>query len=319
MGILNLNEDSFFAASRTKANEVAARAARLFEEGADVIDLGACSTRPGSTQPDVEEEWKRLEPALRELLEVEGYSLPGVCAPPHRGRGRGPQIFGYFRRELASGENVQKAVGGAGVKRSETEPPGREYPSISIDTFRAEIVRRTFDTIGPFLVNDISAGHLDPEMLETVGQLGLPYVAMHMRGTPENMQLLTDYTDIVKDIEAYFREFAQKAEEAGIREWILDPGFGFAKTIEQNYELMRRMNELKEAFPQEILVGVSRKSMAYKVLGITPQEAMPATQVLNFAALERGATWLRVHDVAPAVQTAQLYSTMYTSSPGAAK
>ena len=273
MGILNLNEDSFFAASRTNASEVAARAARLFEEGADVVDLGACSTRPGSTQPDVEEEWKRLEPTLRELLEVEGYSLPGVCAPP----------------------------------------------AISIDTFRAEIVRRTYDTIGPFLVNDISAGHLDPEMLETVGRLGLPYVAMHMRGTPENMQQLTDYTDIVKDIEAYFRDFAQKAEEAGIKEWILDPGFGFAKTIEQNYELMRRMNELKEAFPQEILVGVSRKSMAYKVLGITPEEAMPATQVLNFAALERGATWLRVHDVAPAVQTAQLYSTMYTSSPGAAK
>ena len=285
MGILNLNEDSFFAASRTKANEVAARAARLFEEGADVIDLGACSTRPGSQQPDVEEEWKRLQPALR--------ALPCTKTP--------------------------QAVGGAGVKRSVTESPGREYPSISIDTFRAEIVRRTYDTIGPFLVNDISAGHLDPEMLETVGRLGLPYVAMHMRGTPENMQQLTDYTDIVKDIEAYFREFAQMAEEAGIKEWILDPGFGFAKTIEQNYELMRRMNELKEAFPQEILVGVSRKSMAYKVLGITPQEAMPATQVLNFAALERGATWLRVHDVAPAVQTAQLYSTMYTSSPGAAK
>jgi dihydropteroate synthase len=260
MGILNLNEDSFFAASRTKANEVAARAARLFEEGADVIDLGACSTRPGSTQPDVEEEWKRLLPALTQV--------------------NGP---------------------------------------VSVDTFRAEIVRRTYDTIGPFLVNDISAGHMDPEMLETVGRLGLPYVAMHMRGTPENMQQLTDYTDIVNDIEAYFREFAQKAEEAGIKEWILDPGFGFAKTIEQNYELMRRMNELKEAFPQEILVGVSRKSMAYKVLGITPEEAMPATQVLNFAALERGATWLRVHDVAPAVQTAQLYSTMYTSSPGAAK
>ena len=260
MGILNLNEDSFFAASRTKANEVAARAARLFEAGADVIDLGACSTRPGSTQPDVEEEWKRLQPALTQV--------------------NGP---------------------------------------VSVDTFRAEIVRRTYDTIGPFLVNDISAGHLDSEMLETVGQLGLPYVAMHMRGTPENMQQLTDYTDIVKDIEAYFREFAQKAQEAGIKEWILDPGFGFAKTLEQNYELMRRMNELKEAFTQEILVGVSRKSMAYKVLGITPEEAMPATQVLNFAALERGATWLRVHDVAPAVQTAQLYSTMYTSSPGAAK
>ena len=287
MGILNLNEDSFFAASRTKANEVAARAARLFEEGADVIDLGACSTRPGSTHPDVEEEWKRLQPALR--------ALPGTKTPQ--------SVHGTLNNDTPCTKTPQSVHG----------------PRISIDTFRAEIVRRTYDTIGPFLVNDISAGHLDSEMLETVGRLGLPYVAMHMRGTPENMQQLTDYTDIVKDIEAYFRDFAQKAEEAGIKEWILDPGFGFAKTIEQNYELMRRMNELKEAFPQEILVGVSRKSMAYKVLGITPEEAMPATQVLNFAALERGATWLRVHDVAPAVQTAQLYSTMYTSSPGAAK
>ncbi|MBE6221940.1 MAG: dihydropteroate synthase [Bacteroidales bacterium] len=287
MGILNLNEDSFFSASRTKANEVTARAARLFEEGADVIDLGACSTRPGSTQPDVEEEWKRLQPALR--------ALPCTKTPQ--------SVHGTLNNDTPCTKTPQSVHG----------------PRISIDTFRAEIVRRTYDTIGPFLVNDISAGHLDPEMLETVGRLGLPYVAMHMRGTPENMQQLTDYPDIVKDIEAYFREFAQMAEEAGIKEWILDPGFGFAKTIEQNYELMRRMNELKEAFPQEILVGVSRKSMIYKVLGITPEEAMPATQVLNFAALERGATWLRVHDVAPAVQTAQLYSTMYTSSPGAAK
>ena len=239
-------------------------------------------------------------------MEIEGYSLPGVCAPPHRGRGRGPQIFGYFRRELASGENVQKAVGGAGVKRSVTESPGREYPSISIDTFRAEIVRRTYDTIGPFLVNDISAGEMDPEMLSTVGRLGLPYVAMHMRGTPETMQSLTDYDDVVAEVIRYFKAFEKKAADAGIREWILDPGFGFAKTVEQNYELLGRLDEVKEAFSQEILVGLSRKSMIYKVLGITPEEAMPATQVLNFAALERGATWLRVHDVVPAVQTARI-------------
>ena len=261
MGILNLNEDSFYAASRTAATNALPRIQALFEEGADVVDLGACSTRPGSSQPSLEEEWSRLEPALKE---VKGYS-------------------------------------------------------ISIDTYRAEIVRRVYDTIGPFLVNDISAGHLDPDMLPTVGRLGLPYVAMHMRGTPQTMQSLTEYDDIVKDIELYFRNFAAKAEDCGIREWILDPGFGFAKTLGQNYELLRRMGELKEAFPQEILAGLSRKSMAYKVLGITPEEAMPATQVLNFAALERGATWLRVHDVAPAVETAKLYSTMYTSSPGAAK
>ena len=270
MGILNLNEDSFFAASRTRADEVASRAARLYAEGADVIDLGACSTRPGSTQPSLEEEWSRLEPALKTL----SYTKPA------------PSVY---------------------------------EPRLSIDTYRAEIVRRAYEVIGPFIVNDISAGEMDPEMLSTVGRLGLPYVAMHMRGTPENMQSLTDYDDVVAEVIRYFREFSKKAADAGIGEWILDPGFGFAKTIGQNHELMRRLGEVKEAFPQEILVGVSRKSMIYKVLGITPEEAMPATQVLNFAALERGATWLRVHDVAPAVQTAQLYSTMYTSSPGAAK
>ena len=277
MGILNLNEDSFFAASRTRADEAAARAQRLFEEGADVIDLGACSTRPGSKQPDVEEEWRRLEPALIEIA-----------------------------------ENALPLSGGG-------QASGKAYHAISIDTFRAEIVRRVYDTVGPFLVNDISAGEMDPEMLQTVGRLELPYVAMHLRGTPETMQSLTDYDDVVAEVIRYFKDFSRKAADAGIREWILDPGFGFAKTIGQNYELMRRLNEVKEAFPQEILVGISRKSMIYKVLGITPEEAMPSTQVLNFAALEKGATWLRVHDVAPAVQTAKLYSTMYTSSPGAAK
>ena len=160
---------------------------------------------------------------------------------------------------------------------------------------------------------------MDPKMLETVGRLGLPYVAMHMRGTPETMQSLTDYDDVVAEVIRYFKEFDKKAADAGIREWILDPGFGFAKTIAQNYELLNRLKEVSEAFPQEILVGLSRKSMIYKVLGITPGEAMPATQVLNLAALQGGATWLRVHDVVPAVQTAKLYSTIYTSSPGAAK
>ena len=156
------------------------------------------------------------------------------------------------------------------------------------------------------MVNDISAGAMDPEMLTTVGRLGLPYVAMHMKGTPETMQQFTDYGDIVADAKAYFRDFALRAADAGIQDWILDPGFGFAKTLEQNYELLRRMAELEELH-RPILVGVSRKSMIYKLLGITPEEALSATQVVHFAALERGATWLRVHDVAPAVQTARLY------------
>ena len=284
MGILNLTPDSFYAGSRVAGADALSRARRMWADGADVVDLGACSTRPGAPQPSLEEEWARLEPVL---LEMAGYALPGACPPSDKSR--------------------------------RPESPGREFPPISIDTYRAEIVRRAYETIGPFLVNDISAGGMDPEMLETVGRLGLPYVAMHMRGTPETMQGLTDYDDVVEEVLRYFRNFGAKAADAGIREWILDPGFGFAKTVEQNYELLRRLREITQAFDWPVLVGLSRKSMIYKVLGITPEEAMPATQTLNMLALERGATWLRVHDVAPAVQTARLYSKIYTSSPGAEK
>ena len=287
MGIVNLNSDSFYAGSRAAGADAIARARQMWADGADVVDLGACSTRPGSTQPSLEEEWSRLEPALKTLSYTK--PAPSVYEP----RKTGPSY-------TKSASSVYE-------------------PWISIDTFRAEIVRRAYEVIGPFLVNDISAGEMDPEMLSTVGRLDIPYVAMHMRGTPETMQSLTDYDDVVAEVIRYFKEFDKKAADAGIREWILDPGFGFAKTVEQNYELLNRLSEVSEAFPQEILVGLSRKSMIYKVLGITPEEAMPATQVLNYAALERGATWLRVHDVVPAVQTARLYSTMYTSSPGAAK
>ena len=305
MGIVNLTPDSFFAGSRHQGADAVAQAAQMLSDGADVIDFGACSTRPGSAQPSLEEEWSRLSPVLQAIScgEMVGYALPGTCAPPHTGRGRGP---------------LAKPMGGAGTERSEVEFPGSAYPAISIDTYRSEIVRRAYEMIGPFLVNDISAGEMDPRMLETVGRLGLPYVAMHMRGTPETMQSLTDYPDVVEEVKGYFARFAGKAADAGIRDWILDPGFGFSKTVEQNYELLRRLGELQK-LGRPILAGLSRKSMVYKVLGIGPEEAMPATQVVQFAALQGGATWLRVHDVVPAVQTARLYSTMYTSSPGAAK
>ena len=254
MGIVNLNDDSFYAASRTAADQALGRIHQMQQEGAEVIDLGACSTRPGSAQPSVEEEWHRLEPVLKALA---GTSVPGV----------------------------------------------------SVDTFRAEIVRRTYDTIGPFIVNDISAGEMDAEMLPLVGRLGLPYVAMHMRGTPATMQQLTDYKDVTEEVLTYFKDFALKAEALGIRDWILDPGFGFAKTVEQNYELLSHMHRLSE-LGRPILVGVSRKSMIYKLLGITPEEALPATQVVHLAALQQGATWLRVHDVAEAARTVRLFEAM---------
>ena len=264
MGIINLTEDSFYAASRVKAGEAVERAGAMLEEGADYLDIGACSSRPGSAQPSEKEEWRRLEGALKA---------------------------------------IRKAF-----------PEAR----LSVDTYRASVVERTFDAIGPFLVNDISAGQMDPEMLKTVGGLGLPYVAMHMRGTPETMQQLTDYpTDITSAVSAYFQDFSHKADDNGIRDWILDPGFGFAKTVEQNYQLLMHMDRL-QSFGRPILVGVSRKSMIYRLLGITPEEALAPTQVVHFKALEKGADILRVHDVAEAVRTVRLYSTMYTSSPGAA-
>lgn len=294
LGILNLTPDSFFAASRSAAGEVLSRAARLFEEGADAVDLGACSTRPGAPQPSLEEEWARLEPALK------AWSLRNPVRESPKGT----------LPEMSLRDPVRANISGR-------VPFG---PALSIDTYRAEIVRRAYETVGPFLVNDISGGQMDPEMLETVGALGLPYVAMHMRGTPETMQQFTDYPEgIVAAVKAYFQDFAVRARAAGIRQWLLDPGFGFSKTLQQNYELLNGLSELHHTFEQPILAGLSRKSMVYKALGISPEEAMPATQVVQFAALERGARWLRVHDVAAAVQTARLYSTMYTSSPGAAK
>ena len=183
------------------------------------------------------------------------------------------------------------------------------FPSarISVDTYWAPVVERVFDAIGPFLVNDISSGSMDLRMLGTVGRLGLPYVAMHMRGTPENMQSLTDYDDVVGAVQDFFRDFALRAADAGITDWILDPGFGFAKTLEQNWELLEELDRL-QALQRPILVGVSRKSMIYKRFGITPEESLPATQVAHYIALEHGATWLRVHDIAEARRTVSIFS-----------
>lgn len=242
MAVLNLNQDSYFAPSRFNMS--------VLESGADIIDLGAVSTRSGAEDVSEKDEWKRLKPVL-DIID------PSV--------------------------------------------------SLSIDTTRSSIVRRAADFLGrPFIVNDISAGEDDPAMLETVASLGLGYVAMHKRGTPATMQSLCDYEDVVSEVEQYFRRFAAMASAAGIQDWILDPGFGFAKTVEQNYELLESLERFS-AIGHPILVGVSRKSFIYKPLGIGPEEALPATQAIHMAALERGADILRVHDVAEAGQTVALY------------
>lgn len=260
MGIVNITDDSYFSASRCLGSDgrpdmdaVILRIGRLIGEGADIIDIGACSTRPGSDPVGEDEEWKRLCPVIREMK----VSFPDT--------------------------------------------------TLSVDTYWASVVRKVHDLWGRFIVNDISAGEDDPEMLNTVGSLGLPYAAMHKRGTPKTMQSLCDYGgDVTGKVLRYFAEFAEKAENAGVRDWILDPGFGFAKTVEQNYELLSGLDRFT-AFGRKILVGISRKSMIYRKFGITPEESLPQTQVLHFAALQKGADILRVHDVAEAARTVELY------------
>ena len=180
--------------------------------------------------------------------------------------------------------------------------------AISLDTFRAEVVRRAYEKYGEIIVNDITGGVGDAEMLKTVAELQLPYIAMHMRGTPQTMQQQTQYNDVVAEVANELHECLTAIEKAGIdrSRVALDPGFGFAKTVEQNYELLAGLHRLK-ALEQPLLVGLSRKSMIYKPLGITPDEALSATQAVHWEALRQGATLLRVHDVREAVQTVKLY------------
>lgn len=171
---------------------------------------------------------------------------------------------------------------------------------VSIDTFRSDVVRRAYDEFGEFIVNDISAGEIDSHMVGEVARLALPYVAMHMRGLPQTMQTMTDYgSGVVREVREYLLGRAEELQRAGIahEKIILDPGFGFAKSVEQNYELFRGLDEIR-ALGYPLLVGVSRKSMIYKPLGITSEEALPGSLALAWEALATGAAILRVHDVA---------------------
>ena len=182
------------------------------------------------------------------------------------------------------------------------------FPNIilSVDTFRAKVAKASVEN-GVAMVNDIAAGLLDDKMLETVAELKVPYIMMHMRGNPQTMQSLTDYNDIVKEMIFYFSERIQKARSFGISDIVIDPGFGFAKTLEQNYEVLHKM-ELFSMLELPLLAGISRKSMIYKVLESSPQEALNGTSVLNTIALQKGAIILRVHDVKEAVECIKLVS-----------
>ncbi|MCU0400062.1 MAG: dihydropteroate synthase [Algoriphagus sp.] len=257
MGILNLTPDSFFEGSRVslEGKMVLSTAEKMISEGADFLDLGGYSTRPGAMDISTEEEIHRIAPAISLIK--------------------------------------------------------REFPEIliSVDTFRSEVAKTAVES-GADLINDISAGNLDSKMLETVAQLGVPYIAMHMRGTPQTMQQETAYQDLVPEILYYFAQKLEQFKKLGIKDVIIDPGFGFAKTREQNFQLLRDLKSFQR-LGLPILAGVSRKSMIYKTLQISAYEALNGTTALNMFALLQGANILRVHDVKEAKETVTLFEQLY--------
>ena len=184
--------------------------------------------------------------------------------------------------------------------------------AVSIDTFRAEVVQRVVADWGDCIVNDISAGEADSQMIPTVARLGLPYIAMHMRGTPATMQSMTDYDDVVEEVRSYFVRKLDELHSAGITDVVIDPGFGFAKTLEQNYALMDGLHRLND-LGAPILVGISRKSMIYKLLGCAPAEALNGTTALHLEALRQGAKIVRVHDTREAVEVVKIYNQLNKS------
>ena len=229
-----------------------------------------------------------------------------VLAQAERALAEGAAILdigGYSTRpgasEVSEAEEWRRVALAIGTIR-------RRFPEavVSVDTFRPEVARRAVDEYEADIINDISGGC--EEMYEAVAERHVPYVLMHMRGTPKTMQQMTDYEDIMSEMMAYFQNRIDRLHRMGVADVIVDPGFGFAKTVEQNYEVLRRMQEF-EALGCPLLAGLSRKSMFYKPLGITPEEALNATTAANMLALERGANILRVHDVRAAVETREVY------------
>ena len=258
MGILNVTPDSFYSGSRTidshrgvaDAGLLRDRVAEMIADGADFIDVGGYSSRPGAVDVSPREELSRLEAGLSAIRSV-----------------------------------------------SETIP-------VSVDTFRADVARECVASLGADIINDISGGMLDDRMFETVDEMRVPYIMMHMRGTPATMQTLTDYpSGVTAGVIAELSGRVSMLSRLGVADVIVDPGFGFAKTVQQNYELMRGLEEVAGMLGRPVLVGVSRKSMVYKPLGLTPADALPGTVVLDTLAIERGAAFVRVHDVAAARQT----------------
>lgn len=201
---------------------------------------------------------------------------------------------------MSAEEEMERLRRGMSIVREEAP----EIP-VSVDTFRADVAKMAVEELGVDIINDISGGELDKEMFKTVAKLGVPYILMHMKGTPQTMQQAPHYDDLMKEVMLYFAEKVQQLRDLGQKDIVLDPGYGFAKTIDHNYELLRHQ-EMLEVFELPLLVGVSRKSMIYRFLGSSPEEALNGTTVLNTLALQKGANILRVHDVKEAVEVVRL-------------
>ena len=251
MGIINITPDSFYVQSRAAGEKrLLGTVDSMLAEGADFIDLGGYSSRPGAEHISEEEERNRVIPAVRTVVD-------------------------HF-------------------------PEAR----ISVDTFRSSIAREAWEE-GAVMVNDISGGQLDPAMLETIARTGVPYIVMHMVGDPQTMGLHTNYENICKEIVMYFSQRVSELNKFGVSDIILDPGFGFSKSLDQNYELLKNLTYFDIlGFP--LLVGLSRKSMINKILDVQPSEALNGTTVLNTVALLKKASILRVHDVKEARQIVKL-------------
>lgn len=202
--------------------------------------------------------------------------------------------------DVSAEEEMERLRRGMRIVREEAP----EIP-VSVDTFRADVAKMAVEELGVDIINDISGGELDKEMFKTVAKLGVPYILMHMKGTPQTMQQAPHYEDLMKEVMLYFAEKVQQLRDLGQKDIVLDPGYGFAKTIDHNYELLKHQ-EMLEVFELPLLVGVSRKSMIYRFLGSSPEEALNGTTVLNTLALQKGANILRVHDVKEAVEVVRL-------------
>jgi len=251
MGILNITPDSFYAGSRVESvNDALQKAAKMLAEGADMLDIGAYSSRPGAVDISEQEETDRLLPVVEAIAKNHPYAV------------------------------------------------------LSVDTFRAKVAEAGIKT-GAHIINDISGGQLDNDMFSTLAKLQVPYILMHMKGTPQNMTQMAQYEDIVPEVISYFAERIAQLTSLGVKDVILDLGFGFAKLQQHSYALLNRLHEL-DIFQLPILAGVSRKRMIYHVLGTTANEALNGTTVLNTIALMKGANILRVHDVKEAVEAVKL-------------